>query len=48
MRAEEERPVVQRVGITALERVVMLNVYVAVIALAIWFVFYAGPPFLHN
>jgi hypothetical protein len=48
MRAESERPVVQRVGITALERVVMLNVYVAVIALAIWFVFYAGPPFLHN
>ncbi|HWX96910.1 MAG TPA: hypothetical protein VNZ01_08655 [Solirubrobacteraceae bacterium] len=48
MRAESEGYVRQRVGITALERVVMLNVYVAVIGLAIWFVFYAGPPFLHN
>jgi hypothetical protein len=36
------------VGITALERVVMLNVYVAVILLAVWFAFFAGPPFLHN
>jgi hypothetical protein len=48
MRAEAEGPVAQRVGITALERVVMLNVYVAVILLAVWFVFFAGPPFLHN
>jgi hypothetical protein len=48
MRAETERRVIQRVGVTALERVVMLNVYVAVIALTIWFVFFAGPPFLHN
>jgi hypothetical protein len=48
MRAETEGPVIQRVGITALERVVMLNVYVAVILLAVWFVFFAGPPFLHN
>jgi hypothetical protein len=48
MRAETEGRVIQRVGITALERVVMLNVYVAVILLAIWFVFFAGPPFLHS
>jgi uncharacterized membrane protein (DUF485 family) len=48
MRAEAEGRIVQRVGITALERVVMLNVYVAVILLAVWFVFFAGPPFLHN
>jgi hypothetical protein len=48
MRAEAERPIIQRVGITALERVVMLNVYVAVILLAVWFVFFAGPPFLHS
>ena len=48
MRAEAEGRVLQRVGITALERVVMLNVYVAVTLLAIWFVFFAGPPFLHN
>jgi hypothetical protein len=48
MRAESEGYVRRRVGITALERVVMLNVYVAVIALATWFVFFAGNPFLHN
>jgi hypothetical protein len=48
MRAESEGHISQRVGITALERVVMYNVYVAVLALAIWFVFFAGPPFLHN
>jgi hypothetical protein len=48
MRAEDEGRIVQRVGITALERVVMLNVYVAVILLAVWFVFFAGPPFLHS
>jgi len=48
MRGEAEGRIMQRVGITALERVVMLNVYVAVILLAIWFVFFAGPPFLHS
>lgn len=48
MRAEAEGRAVQRVGITALERVVMLNVYVAVILLAVWLVFFAGPPFLHS
>jgi uncharacterized membrane protein (DUF485 family) len=48
MRAESEVRIVQRVGITALERVVMLNVYVAVILLAVYFVFFAGPPFLHS
>jgi hypothetical protein len=48
MRAEAEGHISQRVGITALERVVMYNVYVAVIALAVWFVFFAGPPLLHS
>lgn len=48
MRAESERYVSQRVGITALERVVMYNVYIAVLALAVWFVFFSGPPLLHN
>jgi hypothetical protein len=48
MRAEAEGRVVRRVGVTALERVVMLNVYVAVTLLAVWFVFFAGPPLLHN
>jgi hypothetical protein len=48
MRAEAESKVSQRVGITPMERVVMLNVYVAVILLAVWYVFFAGPPLLHN
>jgi hypothetical protein len=48
MRAEAEGYVTQRVGMTPLERVVMLNVYVAVILLAVWYVFFAGPPLLHN
>ena len=48
MRAESEGRVSQRVGITPLERVVMLNVYVAVILLAVWYVFFAGTPLLHN
>jgi hypothetical protein len=48
MRAESEHYVSQRVGITALERVVMYNVYIAVLALAVWFVFFSGPPLLHN
>jgi hypothetical protein len=48
MRAEADGHISHRVGVTALERVVMLNVYVAVIALAVWFVFFAGPPFLHS
>ena len=44
MRAEAERHVSQRVGITLLERIVMINVYLAVIALVIWYVFFAGAP----
>jgi hypothetical protein len=44
MRAEAEGHVSQRVGITMLERVVMINVYIAVITLVIWFVFFAGSP----
>jgi hypothetical protein len=48
MRAESERYVSQRVGITALERVVLYNFYAAVLALAVWFVLFAGPPLLHN
>jgi hypothetical protein len=47
MRAEAEGHVSQRVGITALERIVMINVYVAVITLLIWFFFLAGSPLLH-
>jgi hypothetical protein len=44
MRAEGEGHVSQRVGITLLERIVMIDVYIAVIALLIWFVFFAGSP----
>jgi hypothetical protein len=48
MRAEAEGHVSQRVGVTPLERIVMINVYVAVTALAIWLVLFAGPPLAHN
>ncbi len=44
MRAEADEHVSSRVGITALERIVMLSVFVAILALAIWLVFYAGSP----
>ena len=47
MRDEAEGHVSQRVGITLLERIVVVNVYLAVIALAVWYVIFAGPPFLH-
>jgi hypothetical protein len=42
MRAEAEGHIESRVGITALERIVMISVHVAVIALLIWLVFFAG------
>jgi hypothetical protein len=44
MRAEAESHVSQRVGITLLERIVMINVYLAVITLMVWYVFFAGAP----
>jgi hypothetical protein len=44
MRAEAEGHISARVGITLLERIVMINVYLAVIALLVWYVFFAGPP----
>jgi hypothetical protein len=47
MRAEAEGHVSQRVGITALERIVIVNVYIAVTTLVIWYVFFAPPPLLH-
>jgi hypothetical protein len=48
MRAEAEQNTSARVGVTALERIVTLIVYVAIIALLLWFIFFAGPPFPHN
>lgn len=42
MRAEAEGHISSRVGITTLERIVMVSVYLAVITLVIWLVFFAG------
>jgi hypothetical protein len=47
MSEEAERHVSQRVGISLPERIVMIIVYLAVIALAVWYVFLAGPSSLH-
>jgi hypothetical protein len=44
MRAEDEGYVSQRVGLTALEVIVMVNVYVAVLTLIVWYIFFAGAP----
>ena len=44
MRAEDEGYVSERVGVTMLERIVMVNVYVAVTALAVWWAFFSGAP----
>jgi hypothetical protein len=44
MRAEADAEISHRVGVTALERIVILNVYIAVIALLVWYVFFAGAP----
>jgi hypothetical protein len=47
MSEEAEHHVSQRVGISLPERVVMIIVYFAVIAFAVWYVFFAGPSSLH-
>lgn len=44
MRGESESHISQRVGTTVLELIVMINVYIAVISLAVWYVFFAGSP----
>jgi len=44
MRAETAREISSRTGITALEQVVMISVYLAVITLLVWFFFFAGSP----
>lgn len=44
MRAEAEGHISQRVGITLLERIVMINVYLCVVCLLVWYVFFAGAP----
>ena len=47
MRAESEGHIGQRVGITLLEKIVMVNVCIAVNALTIWFILFAGSPLPH-
>jgi hypothetical protein len=41
MRGDSRASISSRVGETALERIVMMSVYIAVIALVIWFLFFA-------
>jgi hypothetical protein len=41
MRAESEGHISSRVGVTALERIVMVTVYIAVTALIVWLIFLA-------
>ena len=48
MRAEAEGHISQRVGVTPLERIVMINVYIAVIGLVVWFVLFAGSPLVYG
>ena len=48
MRAEAEQNIRAVWGVTALERSVALIVYVAIVALLLWFTLFAGPPFLHS
>jgi small neutral amino acid transporter SnatA (MarC family) len=51
MRAEAEGHIESRVGITALERIVMVSVYIAVVTLLVWLIFFAGssvPPQLRG
>jgi hypothetical protein len=44
MSAEEQGQISRRTGITAPERIVIVNVYVVVLAFVIWYVFFAGSP----
>jgi hypothetical protein len=44
IRGEDEGHSSQRVGITLLERIVIANVYIAMIVFATWYVFFAGSP----
>jgi hypothetical protein len=42
MRGDVEFDIEGRVGLTALERIVMISVYIAVVSLLIWLIFFAG------
>jgi hypothetical protein len=45
MRAEAEGHVSARVGTTAIERVVVASVYLAVLVFLVWFAFFSGPAY---
>jgi hypothetical protein len=47
MRAEAEGHLSNRVGITALERIVMASVYLAIATLLVWWLFFSAPPLPH-
>jgi hypothetical protein len=47
LRSEPHDHVSQRAGVSTLERIIMFNVWVAVLALAVWWVFFAGPPMVY-
>jgi hypothetical protein len=44
MNIEDDELLGEEISISALERIVMISVYVAVIALLVWFFFFAGSP----
>ncbi len=44
MRGEDEGHITSRVGITLLEEIVMVSVYLAVISLLVWLIFFSGSP----
>jgi hypothetical protein len=44
MGAEAESHSRQKAGTTALERIVVINVYIAVVTFVVWYVFFAGSP----
>jgi hypothetical protein len=44
MNAQDEDPILIGTTISALERIVMASVYIAVITLLVWFFFFAGSP----
>jgi hypothetical protein len=47
MNTQREQNLGRRMGISALERIVMASVYVAVIAFLVWFFFFASSPLPH-
>jgi hypothetical protein len=44
---EADEEIDERIGVTAIERIVVVSVYVAVLAFVVWFVFLARSPLPH-